>query len=77
MQDQIQLIASELSISQKQVSATIRLLEDGGTVPFISRYRKEVTGSLDEVAVAAIRDRSLQIKELNKKRQTIDIGKFS
>ena len=46
-------IATELTISIKQVQATVQLLDEGATVPFISRYRKEVTGSLDEVAVAA------------------------
>ena len=45
-------IAAELSISEKQVSATLALLDEGATVPFISRYRKEVTGTLDEVQVA-------------------------
>ncbi len=55
-------IATELSISIKQVQATVELLDEGATVPFISRYRKEVTGSLDEVAVAAIRDRMEQLR---------------
>ncbi len=65
------VIASELNISSQQVSATIRLLNEGGTVPFISRYRKEVTGSLDEVAVAAIRDRAQQLQELDKRKEAI------
>ena len=64
-------IASELGISNRQVAATIALLEEGGTVPFIARYRKEVTGSLDEVAIAAIRDRGEQLKELDKRREAI------
>ncbi|MDJ1498370.1 Tex family protein [Cytophagaceae bacterium DM2B3-1] len=64
-------IAQELSITAKQVEATITLLDEGGTVPFISRYRKEVTGSLDEVAIAAIRDRIEQLRELDKRRETI------
>jgi uncharacterized protein len=64
-------IASELNISEKQVSATVQLLEEGGTVPFIARYRKEVTGSLDEVAIAAIRDRIEQLRELDKRRESI------
>lgn len=54
-------IASELSVTEKQVQVTINLLEEGGTVPFIARYRKEMTGSLDEVQVAAIRDRNQQL----------------
>jgi len=64
-------IATELSISIKQVQATVQLLDEGATVPFISRYRKEVTGSLDEVAVAAIRDRMEQLRELDKRRESI------
>jgi protein Tex len=64
-------IATELTISIKQVQATVQLLDEGATVPFISRYRKEVTGSLDEVAVAAIRDRMEQLRELNKRREAI------
>jgi protein Tex len=64
-------IATELSISIKQVQATVQLLDEGATVPFISRYRKEVTGSLDEVAVAAIRDRMEQLRELDKRREAI------
>jgi uncharacterized protein len=64
-------IASELSISEKQVSATVELLDDGATVPFISRYRKEVTGTLDEVQVTAIRDRVQQLRDLDKRREAI------
>lgn len=52
------LIAKELSVPVMQVAATAKLLGDGATVPFIARYRKEATGSLDEVAIAAIRDGS-------------------
>ncbi|MBV1737306.1 MAG: hypothetical protein KMY53_04015, partial [Desulfarculus sp.] len=58
-------IASELGISLGQVRSTADLLEEGSTVPFIARYRKEATGSLDEVAVIAIRDRLTQLKELD------------
>src|SRR5690606_21860580 len=64
-------IAEELNVRQKQVSDTIALLDEGATVPFISRYRKEVTGSLDEVQVAAIRDRVQQLRELDKRRDAI------
>lgn len=71
MTHHFQTIASELSISVQQVSATVKLLDDGGTVPFISRYRKEVTGSLDEVAVAGIRDRAQQLRDLDKRREAI------
>src|SRR5512143_2210180 len=65
------IIAQELSISEKQVLACATLLDEGGTVPFISRYRKEATGSLDEVAVTAIRDRLAQLAELDKRREAI------
>jgi uncharacterized protein len=64
-------IATELSITDKQVTATINLLDEGATVPFISRYRKELTGSLDEVQVAAIRDRVQQLRDLDKRREAI------
>jgi uncharacterized protein len=64
-------IADELTISSKQVSDTVSLLEEGGTVPFIARYRKEATGGLDEVQIAAIRDRIEQLRELDKRRESI------
>jgi protein Tex len=67
----IDRIAGELGIQPRQVKATIELLDDGGTVPFIARYRKEATGSLDEVFVANIRDRLLQLQELDKRRDAI------
>lgn len=66
-----QLIARELGISAGQVEATVKLLDDGGTVPFISRYRKEVTGSLDEVFITNIRDRAMQLRDLDKRREAI------
>jgi len=64
-------LAAELSIAEKQVSATIALLDEGATVPFISRYRKEVTGSLDEVQVTTLRDRIQQLRDLDKRREAI------
>jgi len=64
-------IANELSISEKQVRTTIQLLEEGATVPFISRYRKEMTGSLDEVQITNIRDRSQQLKDLDKRKEAV------
>ncbi len=64
-------IASELSLTPRQVLATAELLEGGATVPFIARYRKEVTGSLDEVAITAIRTRLSQLAELDARRETI------
>lgn len=64
-------IAAELQVKPHQVQATIELLDGGATVPFISRYRKEATGTLDEVQVATIRDRIEQLRELDKRREAI------
>ena len=72
MQDRfVAVVSTELNIPAPQVSATAALLDDGGTIPFIARYRKEQTGSLDEVAVTAIRDRLAQLADLEKRRDTI------
>ncbi|RYG18532.1 MAG: RNA-binding transcriptional accessory protein [Chitinophagaceae bacterium] len=71
MNTYFQSIAATLNIAIKQVSATLALLDEGATIPFISRYRKEVTGSLDEVQVAAIRDLAQQLRELDKRREAI------
>lgn len=71
MSNHSKIIAAELAVAEKQVIATIELLDEGATVPFISRYRKEATGSLDEVQVAAIRDRFQQLRELDKRREAI------
>src|SRR3954453_4410463 len=67
----IEKLARELSIRPQQVEATAQLLAEGGTVPFIARYRKEATGTLDEVAITAIRDRLEQLVELDKRRESI------
>ena len=67
----VDIIAGELKLAARAVAATARLLDEGATVPFISRYRKEATGSLDEVAVAAVRDRLEQLAELDKRRAAI------
>jgi protein Tex len=64
-------IAQELGFTPKQVQATADLLNEGATVPFIARYRKEVTGSLDEVVITTIRDRLNQLVELDKRREAI------
>ena len=64
-------ISTALQISENQVRKTIALLDEGATIPFISRYRKEMTGSLDEVQVAAIRDLMDQFVELEKRRDAI------
>jgi len=67
----IQTIAGELKIQPRQVIATAKLFAEGATVPFISRYRKEATGSLDEVAVTNIRERLLALADLDSRRDTI------
>jgi len=64
-------IALELGIAPRQVNAVNTLLEEGSTVPFIARYRKEITGSLDEVAIAAIKDRLKEIDQLDARRESI------
>jgi len=64
-------IAGELNLNVQNVRTTAELLAGGATVPFIARYRKEATGSLDEVAIAAIRDRLEQLAELDKRREAI------
>ncbi len=65
------IIGERLGISEKQVERTIALLEEGATIPFISRYRKEATGSLDEVAVGKIKDEKERFEELEKRKATI------
>jgi protein Tex len=67
----ISKIASALGIQENQVRKTVELLDEGATIPFISRYRKEATGSLDEVQVAQIRDLRDQFVELEKRREAI------
>jgi uncharacterized protein len=67
----IPAIAQELNIRPEQVAATARLFSEEATIPFIARYRKEATGSLDEVAITNIRDRLAQMEELDKRRESI------
>lgn len=71
-QEQIlEMITSELSLSLKQVKNTINLLEEGNTVPFIARYRKELTGALDEVQIRNIRERWQYIQNLEQRKEEI------
>jgi len=67
----IKTIAQKLQLHDWQVENTIRLLDDGATIPFISRYRKEVTGSLNEVQLAEIRDEYERLKELENRREAV------
>ena len=64
-------IAAELNLNERQVKATLQLLEADATIPFIARYRKEATGGLDEVKITIIRDRLKQLKELDHRREGI------
>ena len=66
-----QLIASELHLSEHAVENTLKLLDEGCTIPFISRYRKERTGGLDEVQITAISDRKERLQEIAKRKETI------
>ncbi len=66
-----QLIASALNLQERAVAATLALLEEGCTIPFISRYRKERTGGLDEVQIAAISDRFEKLQEIQKRKETV------
>ena len=66
-----QTIANELRIRPEQVQTVSALLDDGATIPFIARYRKESTGSLDEVQITAIRDRRGELADLEKRRSAI------
>ena len=64
-------IATQLGISQKFVEATLALLDEGCTIPFIARYRKERTGGLDEVQIAAINDRYEKLLDIQKRKETV------
>jgi uncharacterized protein len=71
MDNYINKISEEVNVAKWQVQNTLQLLGEGATVPFIARYRKEVTGTLDETQILAIRDRMDQLKELDKRRDAI------
>jgi protein Tex len=71
LQQYVSMISREVELGPRQVEKTIELLSSGATVPFISRYRKEMTGSLDEVEISRIRDRLMQLQELDKRREAI------
>ena len=65
------LIANALNLQERAVANTLALLEEGCTIPFISRYRKERTGGLDEVQIAAISDRFDKFQEIQKRKETV------
>jgi protein Tex len=64
-------IAEQLNVPLKSLVATITLLDEGGTAPFIARYRKEATGNLDELGIGAIAERLQYFRELEKRRETV------
>ena len=68
---QITTLSKELGVKEIQITAVATLLEQGATIPFIARYRKEATGSLDEIAITSIRDRLKYIEELDGRKETI------
>ena len=65
------LIAARLGLAEKGVANTLELLDEGATIPFISRYRKERTGSMDEVQIAGISDLYLKLQDITKRKETI------
>lgn len=67
----LQIIAKDVQIQSKQAQVVIQLLEEGNTVPFIARYRKEVTGSLDEVQIKAVEDRYHYIQQLETRKEEV------
>ena len=69
--DIIKALAKELNLKEEQITATVALLDEGNTVPFIARYRKEVTGSLDDVTLRALEDRLNYLRKLDERRAEI------
>ena len=67
----VQRIATELNVQPRQVAATVQLLDEGSTVPFIARYRKEVTGNLDDTQLRNLEERLIYLRELEDRRATI------
>ena len=66
-----QTLATELKVNKKQVEATVALLNEGATVPFIARYRKEVTGGLDDTVLRQLQERFVYLTELVDRQQVI------
>ncbi|MCA8959856.1 MAG: RNA-binding transcriptional accessory protein [Planctomycetes bacterium] len=69
--DPVPAVSHELELSPSAVAAVVRLLDEGNTVPFIARYRKEATGGLDEVQIRAVADRAGYVRELEERRRTV------
>src|SRR6059058_2155016 len=71
MAELAQTLGAELKLGSAQIARTITLLDEGNTIPFIARYRKEVTGSLDEVQIQAIADRSAALRALFERKMDV------
>ena len=71
LQKIVSLIAAELSVQPRQVAAAVDLLDEGATVPFIARYRKEVTGNLDDTQLRNLEERLLYLRDMEDRRATI------
>src|SRR5439155_23611002 len=69
--DQAAIIAGELKLPPPAVSRALGLIAEGATVPFMARYRKEVTGGMDEVQLQAVKDRAEELTELEARRRTV------
>ena len=67
----IQLISDQLGVSKNQIISAITLFDEGATIPFVARYRKEMTGSLDEIILANIKEETERLDELEKRKETI------
>ena len=69
--DIIKLLAEEFKLKEEQVRATVELIDEGNTIPFISRYRKEVTGSLDDTVLRDLFDRLTSLRNLEKRKEEV------
>jgi uncharacterized protein len=67
----IELIAERTGVSKNQIISVLGLFDEGATIPFVARYRKEMTGSLDEVFLANIREEDERLDEIEKRKETI------
>ena len=69
--DMIETLAKELSIGRQQAESAVRLLDEDNTIPFIARYRKEVTGGLDDTVLRALEERMRYLRSLQKRREEV------
>lgn len=67
----IEKLAQELKLKPSQVENTVKLIDDGNTIPFIARYRKEVTGALDDVTLRELEERLIYLRNLEKRKEEI------